>query len=75
MDFTKIVHETFSDGVVNPGRVIALKAYIDQYDLTDEEYGRLMMLIDSYVLSEVVVSGLFKMLCVSFVALGVYGLL
>ncbi len=47
---TMIIHETLSDGNVNPGRELVLKSYINQFDLTDEEYDKLMHLIDSYQL-------------------------
>ena len=76
---TMIIHEKFSDRIVTPGRVLVLKSYIDQFDLTDEEHDMLMELIDSYqdAIEEeaAFTSGMFKTFGIGLIMFGVYVLL
>ena len=72
---TMIIHETLSDGNVNPGRELVLKSYINQFDLTDEEHDKLMLLIDSYQFAAAFTSGMFKTFGIGLIILGVYVLL
>ena len=76
---TMIIHEKFADRIVNPGRVLVLKSYINQFDLTDEEYDKLMELIDSYqdVIEEeaAFTYGMFKKFGIGLIIFGLHAFL